>query len=75
MELRGFHLGQSRQPLSESQRIDRAALSRLLQCILADFGYVEAPKEGCPPRTGNLSQDRINQIAATVIQTLRERGL
>lgn len=75
VELRGFHLGQSRQPLSESQRIDRAALSRLLQCILADFGYVEAPKEGCPPRTGNLSQDRINQIAATVIQTLRERGL
>lgn len=74
VELRGFNLGQSRQPTTEHQRVDRAALSRMLQCILADFGYVDPPKEGCPRRTGNATEDRINQIAATVIQTLRDRG-
>ena len=73
-EIRGFRLGRSRQPLSEAQRVDRAALERVLRCILADFGYVDAPAEGCPPRTGNLGQDRVNQIAAAVIQSLRERG-
>jgi len=74
VELRGFKMGASRQPLSETQRIDRAALSRLLRCILSDFGYVDAPVEGCPPRTGDLAQDRINQIVTAVIQSLRERG-
>jgi 4-hydroxy-tetrahydrodipicolinate synthase len=74
VEVRGFRMGRSRQPLSDTQRIDRAALSKLLQCILAECGYVEAPSEGCPPRTGNLSQDRIAQIAATVIAELRRQG-
>jgi len=74
VEIRGFRTGRSRQPLSEAQRIDRAALERVLRCILADFGYVDTPPEGCPPRTGNLAQDRVNQIAAAVIQSLRERG-
>ncbi len=74
VELRGFSMGQSRQPSTEAQRVDRAALAGMLQCILSDFGYVDLPREGCPPRTGNLSQDRINQIAASVMQALRERG-
>lgn len=74
VEIRGFRMGRSRQPLSESQRVDRGALERLLRCILSEFGYSDVPAEGCPARTGNLSQDRVNQIAATVIQTLRERG-
>ncbi len=74
VELRGFRMGQSRQPMSEAQRIDRAALSRLLQCILAEFGYVETPPEGCPPRTGDLGHDRIQQITAAVIAELRRQG-
>ena len=74
VELRGFNMGQSRQPLSDAQRIDRAALSRVLQCILADFGVVQPPSEGCPPRTGQVQQDRVSQIAASVIEVLRERG-
>lgn len=73
-EIRGFRMGRSRQPLSEAQRVDRAALERLLRCILSDFGYVDAPAEGCPPRTGNVSQDRINQITASVLLALREQG-
>ena len=74
VEIRGFDMGRSRQPLSETQRVDRAALSRLLQCILADFGYVEAPNEGCLPRTGNASQDRLSQITASVIAELKRQG-
>jgi len=75
VELRGFNMGCSRQPLSETQRIDRAALQRVLQCILSDFGYVEQPVEGCPPRTGLIEQDRINQIAQGVMKKLRDQGM
>lgn len=42
VELRGFDLGASRQPLSESQQTDRAALQRKLKRLLADFGYIES---------------------------------
>lgn len=75
VELRGFRLGTSRQPQTDTQRIDRAALQSVLRCILADNGYVNTPAEGCPPRTGNLDQDRIRHIAAQVMQQLRQRGM
>ena len=74
MELRGFRVGQSRQPQSDSQKVDIAALQTVLRCILADFGYVDAPVQGCPPRTGNLDEDRLTHIAVAVMQQLRERG-
>ncbi len=74
-EIRGFRMGASRQPLSDKQRIDRAGLERVLRCILADFGYVDAPSEGCAPRSGDLVQDRIGQITASVLETLRQRGV
>ncbi len=74
VELRGFKVGRSRQPQSEKQKIDYLALQNVLRCILADFGVVEGPAGGCPPRTGNLEQDRISHIAATVLETLRQRG-
>jgi dihydrodipicolinate synthase/N-acetylneuraminate lyase len=74
-ELRGFDFGRSRQPLSESQTIDRGALQRVLRCILADFGVVESPLEGCAPRTGNLERDKVAQIAQEVMNSLRRRGL
>ncbi len=74
-EIRGFRMGASRQPLSDKQRIDRAGLERVLRCILADFGYVDPPSEGCVPRSGDLNQDRISQITASVLETLRQRGV
>jgi dihydrodipicolinate synthase/N-acetylneuraminate lyase len=74
IELRGIALGRSRQPLSEPQIIDRTALQRVLQCILADFGVVEPPPEGCAARSGNLDQDRVAQIVAGVVHELRQRG-
>jgi 4-hydroxy-tetrahydrodipicolinate synthase len=74
VELRGFRAGASRQPKSEKQKVDFAALQDVLRCILADFGFADPPGQGCPPRTGNPEQDRISQIAAVVVQQLRERG-
>jgi 4-hydroxy-tetrahydrodipicolinate synthase len=74
VEARGFRTGRSRQPLSDTQQIDRVGLQGVLRCILSDFGYVDAPDEGCPPRTGNITQDRIAQITASVIKTLKQRG-
>jgi 4-hydroxy-tetrahydrodipicolinate synthase len=74
VELRGFRVGRSRQPQSEGQKVDFAALQRVLQCIISDFGYVDAPAQGCPPRTGKLEEDRVTHIAAAVMQQLRERG-
>ncbi len=75
VELRGFQMGASRQPLSENQQVDRAALQRVLQCILSDFGYVQPPPEGCALRTGNLEEDRVDQIVTGVIKELRDRGI
>lgn len=74
IELRGFNIGPSRQPKSETQKIDFLTLQNVLRCILADFGCVEEPACGCPPRSGNIEQDRISHIAATVLETLRQRG-
>jgi dihydrodipicolinate synthase/N-acetylneuraminate lyase len=74
VELRGFRVGRSRQPQTDKQKIDYLTLQNVLQCILADFGCADRPAGGCPPRTGNLDQDRVSHIAATVLETLRQRG-
>jgi len=74
-ELRGFNFGKGRQPLSDSQRVDRATLQHVLQCILADFGVVDAPADGCAPRLGDIQKDKVAQIAQEVMSKLRERGV
>jgi dihydrodipicolinate synthase/N-acetylneuraminate lyase len=74
VELRGFRVGRSRQPQTDKQKIDFGALQSVLRCILAEFGYVDTPSQGCPPRSGNLDQDRISHIAAAVLEQLRQRG-
>lgn len=75
VELRGFNFGRSRQPLSDAQSVDRVALQRVLQCILADFGVIEAPEEGCVPRTGNLERDKVMQVTEAVMARLRSKGI
>jgi len=74
VELRGFDLGHSRQPLSPIQVANREELQRLLRCLLADFGYVEPPPEGCPTRPPDLEQVRLNQIVGDVLEELRHRS-
>ncbi len=75
VDLRGFDFGRGRQPLSEKQQIARGALQRVLQCIMSDFGVVEPPVEGCPPRTGNIPRDKVLRVTEAVLRELRERGL
>jgi len=75
VELRGFNMGRSRQPLSATQQFDREKLQQLLRCILADFGFVEAPAEGCPARSTDLEPYCVNKIADDVIRELRKQGL
>jgi 4-hydroxy-tetrahydrodipicolinate synthase len=74
-ELRGFRMGRGRQPMSSAQQADRGPLQHVLQCILADFGLVDAPKDGCAPRTRNIERDRISQVVVEVIKALEQRGV
>jgi 4-hydroxy-tetrahydrodipicolinate synthase len=75
VELRGFAMGRSRQPLSSTQQVDREKLQNLLRCILADFGYVQAPPEGCPPRGKDLDAYHAGKIADDVVRELRKKGV
>lgn len=75
VELRGFAMGRSRQPLSPAQQVNREKLQTLLRCILADFGYVDAPAEGCPPRGNDLEPIRVKKIADDVLSELRKKGI
>jgi 4-hydroxy-tetrahydrodipicolinate synthase len=75
VDLRGFDFGPSRQPLSETQSLDRVALQRVLQCVLSDFGVVDAPSEGCTVRSGDLERDKVEQVAAAVLAELKNRGM
>jgi dihydrodipicolinate synthase/N-acetylneuraminate lyase len=75
VDLRGFDFGKSRQPLSEAQAIDRTALQRVLQCILADFDIVDEPAGGCVVGSGNVQKDKVAQIAQEVMAKLRQRGV
>src|SRR5437016_7739965 len=75
-ELRGFDFGKSRQPLSEKQQIDRDKLQTVLQCIMSDFGVVEPPADGCPPRDGDTQPaDKVRQVTDAVMAKLRARGM
>ncbi|RPI17148.1 MAG: dihydrodipicolinate synthase family protein [Acidobacteriales bacterium] len=74
-EMRGFNMGRGRQPSTPSQEVNRAALQSVLQCILADFGFVQPPAAGCAPRTGEVAGDRVGQIVHEVLHELELRGL
>jgi hypothetical protein len=75
VELRGFAMGRGRQPLSPTQQVNRDKLQMMLRCLLADFGYVEPPVEGCPPRGNDLEPIRVKRIADEVLSELRKKGL
>jgi 4-hydroxy-tetrahydrodipicolinate synthase len=74
-ELRGFHFGPGRQPQTSAQRSDRAALTSVLQCILADFELVERPASGCAPRIQQIGADKVEQLVFAVMHELEQRGV
>lgn len=75
VELRGFAMGRGRQPLSAAQQVNRERLQKILRCLLADFGYVDPPPGGCPPRRPDAEAARINQITGEVVEALRQKGI
>lgn len=68
VESRGFHLGASRQPVSEKQPVDRAGIERTVAALLADYGHPLTPSAGA-------QQQRVERIARSVVNELRRRGI
>jgi len=75
VELRGFAMGHSRQPLTDQQRVDRGHLQKVLHCLIADFGYVAPPAEGCPARPRPGEERAIGEIVGGVMEELRRKGV
>lgn len=75
VELRGFQMGQGRQPLSVEQRSDLGPLSQQLQCLLSDHGFTDQPVGGCP--VGEVAADsaQVSAIVQQVVAELSKRGL
>ena len=76
--LRGFQLGEGRQPMSPEQKTDLVALSKTLQCLLSEHGFTDQPVGGCPVgRSAVSGSDRveIDAIVRNVVAELKRRGL
>jgi 4-hydroxy-tetrahydrodipicolinate synthase len=74
-ELRGFRFGRGRQPQTSAQQSDRAALTSVLHCILADFELVGRPAGGCAPRVQEIGTDKVEQVVFEVMRELEKRGI
>ncbi len=76
VELRGFKMGNGRQPLSAEQKTDVATLSRTLQCMLAEHGFTDEPVGGCPTDGGeSVNPADVSAIVQNVMAELKRRGL
>ena len=77
VELRGFRMGQGRQPLSPEQQTDLASLSHTLQCMLSEHGFADQPVGGCPGQSISSGHDpaQVNEIVQKVVAELNRRGL
>lgn len=77
VNLRGFNMGQGRQPLSSEQRTDIGLLSRELQCMLSAHGFTDQPVGGCPVDSSAPAHDaaEVSAIVQQVVAELNRRGL
>ena len=75
LALRGINPGTGRQPLSDVQQTQLAALRNTLQCLLAEEGFTEQPIGGCPPKTAQPDPRAVDQIVQGVLAELKRRGL
>lgn len=76
--LRGFQMGQGRQPLSDKQKTDLTTLSRELQCMLSAHGFTDQPIGGCAVAENAGSTPNPQDVSAIVQQVVAElsrRGL
>jgi 4-hydroxy-tetrahydrodipicolinate synthase len=76
VELRGFSLGNGRQPQSDEQRTDLDLLSRTLQCMLSGHGFTNEPIGGCPVGDAPaVDPQDVSRIVQSVLTELRSRGI
>jgi 4-hydroxy-tetrahydrodipicolinate synthase len=73
--LRGFHFGHTRLPQTGAQHSQHKVLSDVMQCILSDFELVNPPAAGCPVRTGEIGQDKLQQMVQQVFYEMKNRGI
>jgi 4-hydroxy-tetrahydrodipicolinate synthase len=73
--LRGFHFGHTRLPQTHAQHSNHKVLSSVMQCILADFELVNPPAAGCPVRSGEIAQDKVQQMVQEVFYEMKNRGI
>ncbi|MFT3784883.1 MAG: dihydrodipicolinate synthase family protein [Tepidisphaeraceae bacterium] len=79
-EIRGHDMGRSRQPQTEKQLVDRQKLATMMQCIMSEFGVVDAPAGGCalrePKGTIDVAREvEVQRVTEAVVATLRSKGL
>ena len=77
VDLRGFHMGRGRQPMSDQQLADLSTLSKTLQCLLWEHGFSDQPVSGCPLPGGESIPpgDDVNQIVRSVVAEMKRRGM
>ena len=76
VELRGFQMGQGRQPITSEQKTDISTLSRTLQCMLSEHGFTNEPIGGCATGiTEELGNNDVSQIVQRVVAELNRRNL
>ncbi|QDV49318.1 dihydrodipicolinate synthase family protein [Gimesia fumaroli] len=76
VELRGFQMGQGRQPITSEQQTDISTLSRTLQCMLSQHGFTNEPIGGCATGiTEELGSNDVSQIVQHVVAELNRRNL
>ncbi|MEZ6047877.1 MAG: dihydrodipicolinate synthase family protein [Planctomycetaceae bacterium] len=75
VKLRGFDMGNGRQPRSDIQEKDLNLLRRTLQCSLADHGFTQEPVGGCPAGAGGEDMSDVRQIVMTVVSELQKKGM
>lgn len=76
VELRGFSMGQGRQPITSEQKTDISTLSRTLQCMLSEHGFTNEPIGGCPTGIAEeLGNNDVSQIVQRVVAELNRRKL
>ncbi len=74
VDLRGFQMGQGRQPLSAEQMTDLDTLRDTLQCMLANHGFTNEPISGCAT-SASSAKPEVDQIVSNVVAELKRRGL
>lgn len=76
VELRGFQMGQGRQPITSEQQTDISTLSRTLQCMLSQHGFTNEPIGGCATGISEeLGSNDVSQIVQHVVAELNRRKL